>query len=448
MNKSIKQQLLLTNTLSGKKELFEPRTPGNVLMYVCGITPYDHAHIGHGRCSVTFDVLYRLLNYLGYTVTYARNFTDVDDKLLNRAAKEYGDYMRYGEVAQRYIDSFTADVSALNCLRPTVEPRVTQVIADIITFVQGLIDKGHAYVVDGDVYYAVRSFPTYGKLSKRSIDDLQVGARVEVNEKKHDPLDFALWKAEPEGQFWKSPWGYGRPGWHIECSAMAAKFLGPHIDIHGGGMDLIFPHHENEIAQSEGLHNGERFARYWMHNAFVQINKEKMSKSLGNFFTLKQVFEQFDPQVVRFYYLNHNYTIPLEFSFEGLQAAQKTYKRLCIQFDRVQPVISDEQDATVKAMVALLCDDLNGAGAFGVLFDRLNTIKDNEKSLAAIKGFMQQVMGLTLAPLAEKTVEMTPEIAALLEQREQARKAKDWKKADELRDQLRKLGFDVADKKL
>jgi len=447
MNTLIKHQLLLTNTLTGKKEVFQPRTSGHVLMYVCGVTPYDHAHIGHGRCYVTFDLLYRLLHYLGYQVTYARNFTDVDDKLLNRATQELGDRMRYGEVAQQYIDSFTHDIAQLNCLPPTVEPRVTKVIPEIITFVQGLIDKGHAYAVDGDVYYSVRSFPEYGKLSKRSIDDLISGARVEINEKKRDPLDFALWKAEPEGQFWKSPWGYGRPGWHIECSAMALKFLGAHIDIHGGGMDLIFPHHENEIAQSEGLHDGERFARYWLHNAFVQINKEKMSKSLGNFFTLKQVFEQFDPQVVRFYYLIHNYTIPLDFSFEGLQAAQKAYKRICSVFAQVEPVSEFSQEPILDEMLDVLCDDLNGAGVMGILFDHLNKLKENGPVLAEVKGFIQNVLGLTLELLPEKEMTITPEIQTLLEQRELARKAKDWGKADALREKLRLLGVDISDKK-
>lgn len=442
----MKKPLMLTNTLSGKKELFEPRNPNSVLMYVCGVTPYDEAHIGHGRCYVTFDVLFRLLQQLEYEVTYARNFTDVDDKLLNRAEKELGDRMRFGEVAQHYIDSFTDDMEKLNCMKPTVEPRVTQVIPDIIRFVQGLIDKGHAYAVGGDVYYAVRSFPDYGKLSRRTLDDLQVGARVEVNDKKRDPLDFALWKGEPAGSFWHSPWGYGRPGWHIECSAMASKFLGAHIDIHGGGMDLIFPHHENEIAQSEGLF-GPRFARYWVHNAFVQVNKEKMSKSLNNFFTLKQVFEQFDPMVVRYYYLNHNYTNPLDFSFEGLQVAEKNYRRLCTLFSDACSADAFDQSPIAMLMLDKLCDDLNGAGLFGVLFEQWEDIKNNESELSAVKALLQDLMGLTLLPLPESQVAITPEIQALLDAREKARQDKDWKKSDELRDQLRQLGIEVQDRK-
>ncbi len=442
----MKKPLMLTNTLSGKKELFEPRNPNSVLMYVCGVTPYDEAHIGHGRCYVTFDVLFRLLQQLEYEVTYARNFTDVDDKLLNRAEKELGDRMRFGEVAQHYIDSFTDDMEKLNCMKPTVEPRVTQVIPDIIRFVQGLIDKGHAYAVDGDVYYAVRSFPDYGKLSRRTLDDLQVGARVEVNDKKHDPLDFALWKGEPAGSFWHSPWGYGRPGWHIECSAMASKFLGAHIDIHGGGMDLIFPHHENEIAQSEGLF-GPRFARCWVHNAFVQVNKEKMSKSLNNFFTLKQVFEQFDPMVVRYYYLNHNYTNPLDFSFEGLQVAEKNYRRLCAFFDETCSADEFNQSPTASLMIDKLCDDLNGAALFGVLFEKWDELKNNEQERSAVKALFQDLMGLTLLPLPEQQVEITPEIQALLDAREKARQERDWKKSDELRDQLRQLGIEVQDRK-
>jgi len=310
----MKNLLEVTNTLSGKKEQFIPINPPQVKMYVCGITPYDYAHIGHGRVYVTFDILFRLLTYLDYKVTYCRNFTDIDDKLLNRAQNELNDKMRYQEIADRYINSFHEDMKLLNCLPPDFEPKVTQTIPEIINFIQGLMDKGFAYRTNGDIYYDVCKLPDYGKLSKRHLEDLKCGARVEIDESKKNPFDFALWKSESEGTFWKSPWGWGRPGWHIECSAMALKFLGQHIDIHGGGMDLIFPHHENEIAQSEGLF-GPPFAKYWIHNAFVRINKEKMSKSLGNFFTLKDVFAKFDPMVIRFFYINHNYNIPIDFFF-------------------------------------------------------------------------------------------------------------------------------------
>jgi cysteinyl-tRNA synthetase len=269
--------IALTNTLTGKKEPFVSLKEMAVNLYVCGITPYDYAHIGHGRVYVTFDILLRMLRLSGYQVTYCRNFTDIDDKLLQRAHKELGDKFRYPEVAQKYIDAYHEDVAALGCYDPEVEPRVTETIPQIIAFIEGLIKNGYAYQVEGDVYYRIMKCASYGKLSKRKTEDLLVGARVELNEKKENPLDFALWKGEEEGTFWKSPWGYGRPGWHIECSAMAAEYLAPHIDIHGGGMDLIFPHHENEIAQSEGLYGGT-FSTFWMHNAFVRINQEKMSK--------------------------------------------------------------------------------------------------------------------------------------------------------------------------
>ncbi len=280
--------LYLTNSLTGKKEEFKPITPGHVLMYVCGVTPYDKAHVGHGRCYITFDVLFRLLTFLGYKVSYCRNFTDIDDKILNKAEKEFGDRQRYKDISARYIASYHADMQKINCLPPTFEPRVTETIQPIIDFIAGLIQEGKAYAVDGDVYFRINAFPEYGKLSKHKLQDLHAGVRVELNSKKEHPLDFALWKAEPDGTFWKSPWGYGRPGWHIECSAMASKYLAQHIDIHAGGLDLMFPHHENEIAQSEAL-QGAPFARYWVHNGFVQVNNEKMSKSLGNFFMLEDV---------------------------------------------------------------------------------------------------------------------------------------------------------------
>lgn len=442
----------ITNTMSKKKEVFTPKAKGEVNMYVCGITPYDFAHIGHGRCYITFDVLYRLLKFLGYDVKYARNFTDIDDKLLARAEKELGNKMEYGKVAQEYIDAYHDDMKQLNTLPPDIEPRVTEVIPEIVEFIQGLIEKGVAYEVDGDVYFSVRAFPEYGKLSKRNIDDLQSGARVDVNDKKKDPLDFALWKSEAEGTFWKSPWGYGRPGWHIECSVMASNFLDKEIDIHGGGMDLIFPHHENEVAQSEAL-NGCTFARNWIHNAFVQLNKEKMSKSLGNFFTLKDLFKQYDPMVVRYYILSHNYNIPLDFSEVDLKAAQVAYKRLCntlLTDNNLGQLTDDEikKDEVVRGMLSKLEDDLNVAGALGVLFEHLKEVSDNEQSKECVAAFIQRVLGLTLAPLTEKTVTMTPEIEQLIKDRETARTNKDWALADALRDKLKKLGVDVQDKKL
>ncbi len=438
--------ITLTNTLTGKKEPLSTLQPGYVNLYVCGVTPYDYAHVGHGRCYVTFDLLLRLLRLSGYKVKYCRNFTDIEDKLLNRAQKELGDQSRYSEIAQKYIDAYHQDMKALACLNPDVEPLVTGTIPEIITFVEGLIAKGYAYQVDGDVYYRVSKFPRYGKLSKRTLDDLLAGARVEINEKKENPLDFALWKGEAEGTFWKSPWGYGRPGWHIECSAMASKHLAPHIDIHGGGMDLMFPHHENKIAQSEGL-NGGTFSKLWVHNAFVRINQEKMSKSLGNFFTLQEIFMKFDPMVVRFCYLQHHYRSPLDFSEEELQVVEKSYRRLCKALDRAPCTYTEEELMSSDVMLKLMSfmqDDLNTVGALGVVFEHLD---GDLFDLAVIRYFLQNVLGLSLEPLPEKTVQITPEIQVLLDKREAARVAKDWATADALRAQLVALGVEVQDKK-
>ncbi|MFT6765687.1 MAG: cysteinyl-tRNA synthetase [Alteromonas naphthalenivorans] len=442
--------ITLSNTLTNKKEQFTPLSPDEVKLYVCGITPYDFAHIGHGRCYVTFDVLYRLLKNAYSKVTYCRNFTDVDDKLMARAEKELGDKLRYHEIAQTFMKAYTQDVAQLNCLPPDIEPLATETIDAIIALVQTLIDKGLAYEVDGDVYYSVRTFKDYGKLSKRKIDDLKSGARVDINDKKKDPLDFALWKAEKENTFWKSPWGYGRPGWHIECSAMAGKHLGKHIDIHAGGMDLIFPHHENEVAQSEGAH-GKEFSRYWLHNAFVQLDKEKMSKSLGNFFTLRDVFKQFDPMVIRFYILQHHYRSPLDFSFDDIKASEKAYRKLCKAFASSacpSASLNDEhvQESQIfKKLMRFTQDDLNTVGALGVVFENLSDMQEEQ---CAIKLFIQNILGLTLKPLPEVAIKITPEIQELIDAREQARIDKDWAKADELRDKLTKLGVEVQDKKL
>lgn len=448
--KFVKVMISLTNTFSGKKEPFKSLKPGIVTLYVCGITPYDYAHLGHGRVYVTFDVLYRLLQFLGFKVIYCRNFTDIDDKIVARAQKEWGDLKRFEEISQKYIAAFEQDTKALNCLPPTFEPKVTQTIPEIITFIKGLVDAKKAYVADDDVYFEIAQFPAYGKLSKQKLEDLIAGARVEVNEKKKNPLDFALWKhAHADEPGWDSPWGYGRPGWHIECSAMADKFLGKTIDIHAGGMDLIFPHHENEVAQSEALH-GTQFVRYWLHNGFVRINQEKMSKSLGNFFTLRDIFKRFDPMVVRFYFLNHQYKAPLDFSFDDLEAMQKAYARLCKIFALDCPALTDKQiieSPTVQKMLDFLSDDLNTPGMWGILFEALPQLQKDHKELCLVKEFIQKVLGLILIPLPEKEIEIIPEIKQLLKEREQARIEKNWKKADELREALRVLGYEVHDKK-
>jgi cysteinyl-tRNA synthetase len=458
------QNLFLRNTLTSEKEIFESIKPKQVSMYVCGITPYDFAHVGHGRCYVTFDVLYRLLQAIGYHVDYARNFTDIDDKLLIRSEKEYGDQSKYLEVANRFIRAYHEDMERLNCLSPNYEPRVTEVIPEIVAFIEGLIKKGKAYESNGSVYFAVDAFHDYCKLSKRNVDELRAGARVEVSDEKRNPLDFALWKAEAGDVFWQSPWGHGRPGWHIECSVMAEKFLGKIIDIHGGGMDLIFPHHENEIAQSESLHD-HIFARYWIHNAFVRIDKEKMSKSLGNFFTLRQVFEKYDPMIVRFMILTHHYRSPLDFSFDDLEVAKKTYQRLCkllnSSFEKdfvpegASSLASDDGEGIVstymknelaKKMLTFLCDDMNTPGMWGVVFENFKQLQDHEEDRKVVKAILQNILGLTLIPLPEKEVTLTPEIELLIAEREEARKKRDWSRADALRETLKNLGYEVQDK--
>lgn len=440
-------KLLITNTLTRQKEEFVPLNDRQVLMYVCGITPYDYAHIGHGRVYVTFDIMYRLLKFLGYQVTYCRNFTDIDDKLINKAAKELDDPKKYGEIADKFIAAYHQDMSQLNCLKPDYEPYVTQTIPEIINFISGLIANHKAYVTNGSVYYRVKSFKDYGKLSKQNLNELEAGARVDIDPEKEDPLDFALWKAEKENSFWQSPWGWGRPGWHIECSAMASKYLDKHIDLHAGGRDLIFPHHENEIAQSEGLY-GAPFAKYWMHNAFVQINKEKMSKSLNNFFTLQEVFNQIDPMVLRYYLVSHNYGTPLDFNLQELSKIQKSYNRLCLALESNQTNIVNQKDllssSIIQKLLNYLCDDLNTAGMFGVIFENLSTLSISEKTY--LKAFLQQIMGLNMTYAPEKQTVITPEVQNLIDQRNQARANKNWPEADRLREELTKLGIKVQDK--
>ena len=440
------RHIVLSNTLGRHQEILKPA--GDVKMYVCGVTPYDYAHLGHGRCYVTFDLLYRLLKFLGYSVTYCRNFTDVDDKLINRADKELNDPTQYLMLANKYIESFHEDMKMLNCLSPSYEPRVTTHIGPIIEFIRGLIAADKAYVtILGDVYYRISSFIEYGKLSQRSISDLKAGARVAVREDKEDPLDFALWKVTEEPG-WESPWGFGRPGWHIECSAMAQQYLGTTIDIHGGGMDLIFPHHENEIAQSEGL-SGKLFSRFWVHNAFVRVNEEKMSKSLGNFLTLRDAYTKFHPMVLRYYYLIHHYRSPLDFSADDIESTAVTYRRLCSALESVEPADTHSLHAENPVMQEILdglCDDLNVAKCMGRIFESLKTFGPQELSL--IKGFFVHLLGLDMVPHASIKAVITPEIQDLLNQREKARESKDWAQADILRDMLKKLGIDIQDKKL
>ena len=320
--------IIFHNTLTGKKEDFTPLEPGKIKMYVCGITPYDESHLGHARCYVFFDCVRRFFKALGFQVLHIQNFTDVDDKIIARAL-ELGESA--SALAERNIDDYLKKMALLNVLPADHYPRVTETIPEIVRFIEGLVKKGAAYPLNGDVYFRVRSIQDYGKLSKRSLEGMEAGARVEVNEKKEDPMDFALWKAAKPGEpSWESPWGSGgagRPGWHIECSVMATKYLGETFDIHGGGQDLIFPHHENEIAQSEAL-SGKPFARYWLHNGFVTLNRQKMSKSLGNFFSLSEIFARVSPEIVRFFLLSRHYKTPLDFSDDLLAQAKNAYASL------------------------------------------------------------------------------------------------------------------------
>ncbi|MDF1524800.1 MAG: cysteine--tRNA ligase [bacterium] len=371
--------LRVYNTLSGKKEEFKPISPPKVGMYACGVTVYDYCHIGHARASVAFDVIARYLRFAGYDVTYVRNYTDIDDKIINRS-NEQG--VHWKELAETFIKAHDTDMGALGVQRADVEPRATDYMAQIIAIVKVLVDKGFAYEVEGDVYFEVEKFHGYGKLSKRNLDDLQAGARIDVDERKVNPLDFALWKSSKPGEpEWDSPWGKGRPGWHIECSAMSAEILGQPLDIHGGGKDLIFPHHENEIAQSEAA-GGREFVRYWMHNGFVNIDSEKMSKSLGNFFTIREVLEKFDPDVVRFFLLSTHYRSPLDFSDDALDKARiglNKFANLFVRMARIgqenretnddeKEVLDSFANDIEPSFVKSMNDDFNTAGAIGHLF--------------------------------------------------------------------------------
>jgi len=466
--------LRLYNTLTGQKEPFVPRVPGKAGMYVCGVTVYDYCHIGHARAGIVFDVIYRYLQYAGYDVTFVRNYTDIDDKIINRANQEGTDYRT---IADRYIAAFDEDMDRLGLKKPTLEPKATDHIDDIIAIIEKLIANGHAYEAAGDVYFAVETFEDYLKLSKRNLEEMQAGARVEVDERKRNPMDFALWKGSKPGEpWWQSPWGQGRPGWHIECSAMSMRFLGPSFDIHGGGKDLVFPHHENEIAQSECA-NGCQFVRYWLHNGFVNINSEKMSKSLGNFFTIREVLELFDAEVLRFFILQAHYRSPLDYSDQNLREAQAGLTRIYVALAALDEVLAgpvgsgpaapSPAELQEKAQQLLprfkeaMDDDFNTAQALGVIFDLVRTLnrylaeagtpdQAGRQTLAAIRNAFAeigQVLGLfrsvpaqwLAAREADKAGQLTitpAEIEALIAERTQARMDKDFKRSDEIRDQL------------
>jgi cysteinyl-tRNA synthetase len=455
--------LKILNSLTGEKESFVPLTAGHVRMYVCGVTVYDSAHLGHCRFLLTFDVIYRYLRFRGLDVTYVRNFTDVDDKIIRRAQEEQ---VSCDAITERYIAEFERDSEALGLLKPTLEPRATGHIAEIIEMIQRLESRGLAYSIDGDVFYSVGSFPEYGKLSGKKTDELEAGARVEVDERKRSPLDFALWKSSKPGEpTWDSPWGPGRPGWHIECSAMSTKYLGQPFDIHGGGRDLIFPHHENEIAQSEGAFD-KPLSRFWVHNGFLNINQQKMSKSLGNFFTIGEILEHFDALALRHYFLSSHYRSPMDFSMEGLEEASKAVDRIYDTIDRLTRVLPGLAQVTADAALVEsfqheMDDDFNTPRALALIFDEvrsLNRLLDEKKTQglaprAAALRTICDAIGLLHEVYLERKKErwlnkssMTrAEIDALIAQRNSARQAKDWQEADRLRDELQRKGIAIED---
>ena len=453
------------NTMTRKKEELIPLTPGVIKMYVCGPTVYNFFHIGNARPFVVFDTMRRYLEYKGYQVVFAQNFTDIDDKLIRKANEEG---ITVPEVAARYIKEYYTDADALGVERATVNPRATEHIGDIVKLVQKLIDEGHAYAADnGDVYFSVRSFPGYGKLSGQSIDDLESGARIDPTELKRDPLDFAIWKGVKPGEpSWETPWGNGRPGWHIECSAMSMSILGETFDIHAGGQDLVFPHHENEIAQSEAA-TGKPFARYWMHNGYININNEKMSKSLGNFMLVRDIAKEFDLEAVRLFLLSAQYRNPVNFARELVEQSQTALARIRTAHERLDEALakpsseSSAEDAAFLAAVAdfrarfeaAMDDDLNTADALGVLFDYTRAVNvfvskpRTSEALAPADALMKDICSVLGILQHAKQEDFPAEALALLEERIQARAAKNWARADEIRDALKAMCYTVEDSK-
>jgi cysteinyl-tRNA synthetase len=452
------------NTITRKKEEFQTLEPGLVKMYVCGVTVYNDAHVGHAMSALVFDIIRRYLEYRRYKVKYVMNYTDVDDKIIARANDLGQDPLK---LAQRYIDEYDRNLRDLNVLPATANPRVSNTIDLIIKFVGGLIDKGYAYAAEnGDVYFRVEADEDYGRLSGRKLADMQAGARVEVGEEKENPLDFALWKAAKPGEvFWESPWGKGRPGWHIECSAMSLSELGEQIDIHGGGNDLIFPHHENEIAQSES-YTGKEFARYWIHNGMLQLSGEKMSKSLGNIISINEFLEERDADVMRMLVLNGAYRAPLTFTDETLDAAEKGLERLKSGLRPALPnaagvdpaaaaAITDQAESTQQAFTDTMDDDFNTAGALAPLYElvkTVNTARDAgaaDEQLAPAQATLRELTGVLGLRLAEKTGSGDADvfIDLLVEVRGQARAEKLWALSDMIRDRLKELGVAIEDSK-
>jgi cysteinyl-tRNA synthetase len=463
--------------MTGRKETFEPLHPGKVGMYVCGVTVYDYCHIGHARANVVFDVIFRYLQFIGYDVTYVRNYTDVDDKIIKRA-NERG--IASDALAGEFIQAFDEDMKRLGLAEPTIQPKATHHIEHIIDLVKRLVERGIAYESGGDVYFSVEDFPPYLKLSKRNIDEMRSGARIAPGEHKRNPMDFALWKAAKPGEpSWDSPWGPGRPGWHIECSAMAMQYLGESFDIHGGGKDLVFPHHENEIAQSEGA-TGKPFVKYWLHNGFVNVNQEKMSKSLGNFFTIRDILNSYDPEVLRFFILTAHYRSPIDFSDQNLQEARLGLSRFYEALQAADEVLaackqsdaeSDAGSALEAAFREAMDDDFNTAAAIGQLFDAVRTInrlitekgfRKNREKVAEVRELrdallkLGDVLGLFASEPAAWLKQLNLALLAhsgyteadmeeFIRHRQEARKNKDFARADEIRDKLAAKGIQLLD---
>ncbi|HIU01911.1 MAG TPA: cysteine--tRNA ligase [Candidatus Onthocola gallistercoris] len=452
------------NTMTRKKEDFEPVEPGKVRMYVCGPTVYNYIHIGNARPMIVFDTVRRYFEYKGYDVNYVSNFTDVDDKIIKKANEEGVDA---SVISERFIKEAQKDMEGLNVKEATHHPKATEEIGGMIDMIQTLIDKGHAYNADGTVYFRTRSFNGYGKLSKKNIDDLEAGHRsiaVTGEEGKEDPLDFVLWKPKKEGEpSWPSPWGEGRPGWHIECSVMSKKYLGDEIDIHAGGEDLIFPHHENEIAQSEAA-NDHTFAKYWMHNGFLNIDNVKMSKSLGNFFTVREISEKYDLQVLRFFMLSAHYRSPLNFSADLMAASKNGLERILTAVDRLKELkgtdgqiradekaVVEQTEALVKKFEDAMEDDFNTADAVSAIFEmvKLANVSVTEDSSAGLIGLVRtkiETLCDVLGIITDRKQEILDgEIEALIQERQEARKARNFARADEIRDMLAKQGILLED---
>ena len=445
------------NTLTREKDEFKPITEGEVKIYACGPTVYNYIHIGNARPLCVFDVLRRYFEWRGYKVSFVQNFTDIDDKLIKRANEESS---TVPEIAERYIKEFWTDADGLNVKHATVNPRATENIEQIQSIISALVEKGYAYQSGGDVYYRAKKFSGYGKLSHQPLEDLEAGARIDVTEVKEDPMDFCLWKgAKPGEPYWESPWGKGRPGWHIECSAMACRYLGKTIDIHCGGLDLIFPHHENEIAQSEAA-NGCEFAHYWMHNGFINVDNHKMSKSLGNFFTVRDVAEKYGYEPIRYMMVSCQYRSPINYSYEVIEQAKNSLERLYTCRDNIDFALKNAQDGgeapefiekRKQEFIAAMDDDLNTADALAAIFMLVRDINTliaegaGKAALEACADMFDQLTGVLGLVYNRKTEALDSDIEALIEQRTAARKAKDFKTADEIRDKLKAMGIVLED---